>query len=324
MWSWDIATGYESETSPPIAWPVMKKALFVSNPRAGSVSSRVKEVIVKALEADFKLEVVETAARNHAGELARDAALRDFDAVIAFGGDGTTNETAQGLIGTDVALGIIPGGSTNVIARALGLPRDPVEATAFVASHLRSATSTRINVAKLNERFFLFNAGMGLDAETVRRVENDPEGKRRNHEKLFVRNALKAGLTKYRGVDPMIAMTIEGAEPIHVVTAITCNGAPFTYYRGWPVDVCPGARLDKGLDVFGITRLRARMIPRLVYALFVSRSHIRWRTGSYHHDIESVRLEATVPMPVQLDGDYIGDLDFAELRLVRDGLSLLV
>jgi diacylglycerol kinase family enzyme len=122
----------------------------------------------------------------------------------------------------------------------------------------------------------------------------------------------------------MIAMTIEGAEPIHVVTAITCNGAPFTYYRGWPVDVCPGARLDKGLDVFGITRLRARMIPRLVYALFVSRSHIRWRTGSYHHDIDSVRLEATVPMPVQLDGDYIGDLEVAELSLVRDGLSLLV
>jgi diacylglycerol kinase family enzyme len=158
----------------------------------------------------------------------------------------------------------------------------------------------------------------------VRRVEIDPEGKRRHNEKLFVRNALKAGLTQYRGVDPMISMTVGDAEPVHVVTAITCNGAPFTYYRGWPVDVCPRARLDKGLDVFGITRVRARMIPRLVYALFVSRSHIQWRTGSYHHDIESVTLESTVPMPVQLDGDYIGDLDRAELSLVREGLSLLV
>jgi diacylglycerol kinase family enzyme len=206
----------------------------------------------------------------------------------------------------------------------LGIPRDPVEATAFVASHLRSSTGTRINVAKLNDRYFLFNAGMGLDAETVRRVESNPEGKRRNHEKLFVRNALKAGLTQYRGVDPMISMSVEGAEPVAVVTAIACNGAPFTYYKGWPVDVCPSARLDKGLDVFGIARLRARMIPRLVYALFVSRSHIRWRTSSYHHDIESVTLEATVPMPVQLDGDYIGDLERAELSLVREGLSLLI
>jgi len=302
----------------------MKRVLFVSNPRAGSVSARVKEVIVKSLEADFKLEVVETAARNQAGELAREAVDRGFDAVIAFGGDGTINETAQGLIGTDVALAILPGGSTNVIARALGVPRDPVEATAFVASHLRSSTRSRINVAKLNDRFFLFNAGMGLDAETVRRVESDPEGKRRNHEKLFVRNALKAGLTQYRGIEPMISMTIEGADPVNVVTAIACNGAPFTYYRGWPVDVCPKARLDKGIDIFGISRLRARMIPRLVYALFVSRSHIRWRTASYHHDIESVTLEATKPMPVQLDGDYIGDLSRAELSLVRGGLSLLV
>ena len=279
---------------------------------------------MKALEADFKLEVVETAARNHAGNLAREAAGRGFDAVIVFGGDGTINETAQGLVGTDVSLAIIPGGSTNVIGRALGVPRDPVEATAFVASHLRSSTSSRINVGKLNDRFFLFNAGMGLDAETVRRVESDPEGKRRNHEKLFVRNALKAGLTKYRGIEPMISMSIEGAEPVNVVTAIACNGAPFTYYRGWPVDVCPGARLDKGLDIFGISRLRARMIPRLVYALFVSRSHTRWRTASYHHDIESVTLQAKWPMPVQLDGDYIGDLNRAELSLIRDGLSLLV
>jgi diacylglycerol kinase family enzyme len=302
----------------------MKRVLFVSNPLAGSVSARVREVIVKALEADFKLEVVETAARNHAGDLARDAVDRDFDAVIAFGGDGTINETAQGLIGTDVALAILPGGSTNVIARALGVPRDPVEATAFVSSHLRSATTTRVNVAKLNDRFFLFNAGMGLDAETVRRVERDPEGKHRNHEKLFVRNALKAGLTQYRGIEPMISMTVGNAEPVDVVTAIACNGAPFTYYKGWPVDVCPRARLDKGLDVFGISRLRARMIPRLVYALFVSRSHVRWRTGTYHHDIQAVSLEAKRPMPVQLDGDYIGELDMAELSLVRDGLSLLV
>lgn len=302
----------------------MKKVLFVSNPRAGSVSSRVKQVIVKALEADFKLEVAETTAPNHAGDLARDAVDRDFEAVIAFGGDGTINETAQGLIGTDVALAILPGGSTNVMARALGVPRDPVEATAFVASHLRSSTSIRINAAKLNDRFFLFNAGMGLDAETVRRVESDQEGKRQNHEKLFVRNAFKAGLTRYRGIEPMISMTAPGAEPVDVVTAIACNGAPFTYYKGWPVDVCPGARLDGGLDVFGIRRLRARMVPRLVYSLFVSRSHIHWRAGSYHHDIESVSLEASKPMPVQLDGDYIGELDRADIRLVREALILLV
>jgi diacylglycerol kinase family enzyme len=302
----------------------MKRVLFVSNPRAGSVSSRVKQVIVKALEADFKLEVAETTARNHAGELARDAVDRDFDAVIAFGGDGTINETIQGLVGSEVALGLLPGGSTNVMSRALGVPRDPVEATAFVASHLKSSTKVRVNTGRLNDRYFLFNTGMGLDAETVRRVESDPEGKRRNHEKLFVRNAFQAGLTEYRGVAPMVSMEVTGAEPVNVVTAITCNGAPFTYLGRWPVDVCPGARLDKGLDVFGISRLSARMIPRLVYSLFVSRSHVHWRSTSYHHDVTAVRLRAQKPMPVQLDGDYIGHLDKADISLVPAALSLLV
>ncbi len=100
--------------------PVMKRVLFVSNPHVGSVSARVKQVIVKALEADFKLEVAETAARNHAGDLARDAVDRDFDAVIAFGGDGTINEASQGLVGTEVGLAILPGGSTNVISAGIG------------------------------------------------------------------------------------------------------------------------------------------------------------------------------------------------------------
>jgi len=302
----------------------MKKVLFVSNPIAGAVSSRVKQVIVKALEADFKLEVVETAGRNHAGELARDAVDRDFDAVFALGGDGTVNETAQGLVGTDVPLGVFPGGSTNVMARALGVPRDPVEATAFVASHLKSGTRRLVNAGKLNNRFFIFNAGMGLDAEVVRRGESNPEGKRRNHDALYVRNAFKAGLTQYRGSVPLISLGVDDIDPVDVITATCCNGAPFTYYKNRPVDVCPSARLDKGLDVFGLTRLTARSVPRLVYSLFVSRSHPRWRSSSYHHDVSSVRLRAEQPMPVQVDGDYIGHLDAADIELVPDALHLLV
>lgn len=302
----------------------MKKVLFVFNPIAGTVSSRVKQVIVKALEADFKLEVAETAGRNHAGGLARDAVDRDFDAVFVFGGDGTINETAQGLVSSDVPLGVFPGGSTNVMARALGVPRDPVEATAFVASHLKSGTRRLVNAGKLNERFFMFNAGMGLDAEVVRRVESDPDGKRRNHEGLFVRNAFKAGLTEYRGSVPLISLAVDDHAPVDVITAICCKGAPFTYYKHRPVDVCPNARLDKGLDVFSLGRLRARMVPRLVYSLFVSRSHPRWNSSSYHHDISSVRLRAEQPMPVQVDGDYIGHLDSADIELVPNALHLLV
>lgn len=169
------------------------------------MSRRTRDVIVKALQADFKLETAETEGRTHATELARDAVDRDFDAVVAFGGDGTINEAAQSLVKTEVEFGFIPGGSTNVVARSLGVPRDPVEATAFVASHLRSGTTRVINVGRLNERYFLFCAGVGLDAEVVRRVEADPEAKRRRGEWFFLANALKVAFTQYRARIPRSA-----------------------------------------------------------------------------------------------------------------------
>ncbi len=143
--------------------------MLISNPMAGSVSPRHKEVIVSALRADFKLEVADTEGRNHATELARDAVDRGFDAVLAFGGDGTINEVAQGVIGSDAALGVLPGGTTNVLARSIGIPTDPVDATSYIAHRLRAGQTQRINVGKVNSRYFLFSTGMGLDAEVVRR-----------------------------------------------------------------------------------------------------------------------------------------------------------
>lgn len=301
----------------------MQKVMLIANLHAGSVSARTKEVIVKALQADFKLEVAITARREHAGELAADAVDRDFDVALAFGGDGTINEVAQGLVGTDVALGVLPGGTTNVMARSLGIPTAPVDATAFVASRLRSGTRRRINVGQVEHRYFLFSAGMGLDAEVVRRVEADPEEKRKKREWLFLSNALRAGLTTYRGKDPIIDLRF-GAEQHNVMTAVVCNGRPFTYFKRFPVDVCPGATLDAGFDVFGLKKLSAATAPRLAWSLFVSRSHMRWRTSVYEHDLEEVSVASPEALPVQVDGDYVGDWKTATFRLKRRALDLLI
>jgi diacylglycerol kinase family enzyme len=302
----------------------VEKVLLISNARAGSVSVRTKEVIVKALSADFKLEVADTEARNHASELARDAVDRDFDAVLVFGGDGTINEAAQPLVGSDVALGILPGGSTNVMARSLGVPRDPVDATAYLASHLRTSTKRRINVGRANDRYFLFSAGMGLDAEVVKRVEADPEAKRRRGEMLFVSNAFGVGFKEYRGADPMITMEIEGHEPQRVVHAVCCNARPFTYFKSFPVDVCPGASLDGGLSVFALSKIRTGTIPRIVWGIFVSRSHPRWKIANYHDDLNGLSLVADRPLPMQVDGDYVGEWDAARIVLLEGALDLLV
>ncbi|HYO61126.1 MAG TPA: diacylglycerol kinase family protein [Actinomycetota bacterium] len=302
----------------------MRRVLLIVNARAGSVRARTKEVIAKALSADFKLDVADTMSRNHASELAADAADRGFDAVIAFGGDGTVNEAAQTLVGTDVALGVLPGGSTNVLARSLGIPRDPVDATAYVAGRLRAGSRRSINVGDIGGRYFLFSAGIGLDAEVVKRVEGDPEAKARSAEWTFLRKALAAGVGEYRGQEPWLTVEVEGQEPLRALLAICCNGRPFTYFKRFPVDVCPEATLDGGLDLYSLRKVRLGTVPRIAWSLFVSRSHVRWRTGRYDHDVEHVTLRADRPLPVQVDGDYIGEQQTASIRLVRQGLDLLV
>ncbi len=298
--------------------------MLISNAMAGSVSVRAKEVIIKALQADFGLEVADTARRDHATALAGDAVDRGFRAVLVFGGDGTINEVAQALIETDTGLGILPGGSTNVMARSLGVPRNPVDATAFLASRIRTGSARRVNVGKAKSRYFLFSFGMGLDGEVVRRVESDPIGKRERGEWLFVSNAMRAGLTQYRGLEPCITLRVDDNEEQRVMTAVTCKGRPFTYFKRFPVDVCPTAQIDLGFDVLGFRRLRASTVPRLVWSLFVSRSHPRWRKTVYHHDVERVRLRADRLLPVQVDGDYIGEWNAADVSLLRNALDLYV
>ena len=297
--------------------------MLISNPRAGSASPRTREVISKALAADFKVEVEETTARAHATELARDAVDRGFDAVIVFGGDGTINEVMQSLVETDVALGILPGGSTNVAARSLGIPANPVEATAFLSERLRSRTPHRVNVGRFGPRYFLFSAGLGLDGEVVKRVEAEPDGKGRNHDWLFLRHALRAGAGPYRAMEPSISMSVDGGEPERVLLAICCNARPFTYLKKIPVDVCPQAHLDGQLDVFGLASIKLGTIPRIAWAVLASGSHIRWRSARYHHDVRSISLKADQPLPAQADGDYIGEFEGAEIALVPNALDLI-
>lgn len=311
-------------TLTPVESAPVRRALLISNAAAGSVSARTKEVIVKSLHADFNLEVAETQRRGHASELAHDAVGRNLDAILVFGGDGTINESSQALVGSDVALGLLPGGTTNVMARSLGVPRNPVDATAYAAANLRSGTRRRINVGRLNERYFLFSAGIGFDAEVVRRVESDSEKKRRRGEWWWLSNALRVAVTQYMGATPAITVCAHEAKPGRVVLMICANGRPFTYFKRWPVDALPEARLDGGLDFFGLSRVSPPTIPRIIYSLFVSRSHIRWKTGFYRHDTDGCLLEADHPMPLQVDGDYIGRSDRAEFALVRDALTLLV
>jgi diacylglycerol kinase family enzyme len=301
----------------------MKSVLLIANPNAGNMGDGLFRKVQDTLVGDFRLEVSETSERSDATHLAADAVASGVDAVVALGGDGTVNEVAQSLVHTDVALGIIPAGTTNVMARSVGIPADVVGASAFLASRLESGARKRINVGRIGERYFLFGAGMGLDAEVIRSVETRPERKRRLGHFFFLQEAVSTA-ARYRAAEPRIAVTVDGIDQGRFLLALIANAGPFTYFGRRPLHVFPDVRLHKGLDVFALSRIGRGTVPRLAWAFFVSRSHLHWSHSNYHHDVTSVELRAPAPVPVEVDGDYIGEWDRANVALIPSALDLLL
>src|SRR5207342_3056003 len=148
------------------------RVLLVVNPVARTVSKPTLAVIEKALSADFRLEVSETKERGHANEIAAQAVHEGIDLVVVFSGDGTINEVVNALAGTEVALGIIPGGATNILVRALDLPTDPVEATGVLIGKALDDQAFKLHLGRADGRYFAVNCGAGVDAAAMQRMDD--------------------------------------------------------------------------------------------------------------------------------------------------------
>ncbi|MDQ2837547.1 MAG: diacylglycerol kinase family lipid kinase [Actinomycetota bacterium] len=236
------------------------RVLVVSNPRATSTTVRQRDVLVHALAADAKLEVEETANRGHAAALACRAMRDGVDVVVALGGDGTVNEVVNGLLTDGVhpgvpALGIVPGGSTNVFARALGLPNDPVEATSVLIDAMATGRSRRIGLGMADERWFLFTAGFGYDAAVVAAVEAHRRRGRTSTHSLYVRTAVRTFFGEDRR-HPRISLELpDGSSVDDLYMALVNNCDPWTFLGNRPVSPTPQASFDAGLDVYARTRM---------------------------------------------------------------------
>src|SRR5919108_4348754 len=139
-----------------------------------AISRRTRPLAAKVaarLAVDLKVESVETSHRLHAVDLVREAVADGFDAVIAFSGDGTVNEAANAVAGTDVALGVLPGGATNVLCRHLGYPMSLPAATAELARRAREGKRRLLRIGSLNGRYFTVAGGVGVGAEFFSHIE---------------------------------------------------------------------------------------------------------------------------------------------------------
>jgi len=305
----------------------VRRLLLISNSNASTVTRRVREVITKALSADFDLRVANTKRGGHATYVARGAVHEGVDLVVALGGDGTVNEVANGLAGTDVPLGILPGGGTNVFARTLGIPRDVIEATTLLLQNGTSGAEPRtVPLGRADGRYFAFTCGLGVDGAIVRQVERRQRLKKAVGEWYFVWSGLRTYFTGFDRRRPTVRLSW-GPDLEHrregLYFAICQNSDPFTFLGDRPFRLCPQADLDGGLDLLSSDSMRVRTILPTVLRAFGSARHVGRRHLVYLHDERRILVECSEPLPMQMDGEFLGDRTRVELDVVPGALRVL-
>ncbi|MCU0267417.1 MAG: hypothetical protein MUF83_02100 [Acidimicrobiales bacterium] len=302
------------------------KLLLVVNSSASSVTARARVVIAKALSADHDVTVAETSRRGHATRLARGATADGTDVVVVLGGDGTLNEAANGLAGSHTALAALPGGSTNVFARTIGLPDDPIEATGVLLDALARRAVRRVGLGSVNGRYFLFHVGIGFDAAVVAQVERRSSLKRYASHPLFVYAAITSWLRHYDRSRPRFAVHhADGSMVDDAYFAVCCNTNPYTYLGTRPLDIAPEATLDRGLVLVSVRSLGLASILGLAGRALAGGGRIRHSHAvDYRVDLTEAVIEGYGPFPFQVDGDYLGEVERLTLRHEPAVLDLLV
>ena len=300
------------------------RILLVVNSFASSVTARNTVVVHRRLARGHDVEVVETNRRGHATRFAHDAARRGVDVVIGYGGDGTLNEVATGIAGTDTALGVLPGGSTNVFARTLGMPNDPVAAAHLLAGGLDAGDLRPIGLGRVNGRFFCFHTGIGFDAAVVRAVEERASLKRWLGHPLFIWAGVSTWARGYDRDEPHFRLDADGHGVIDDgYFSIVLNTNPYTYLGNRPLDLSPAATLDRGLVVLTFRTMRVSSILRGLGSALggggvtTSDDLVEWR------DVDRMVVSHDEPFPYQLDGDYLGNVDRLEFDHVPDAVQLV-
>lgn len=302
------------------------RVLLIVNATASSVTARTRVVIQKALGADHDLEVAETSRRGHAARLARGAAAEGVEVVAVLAGDGTLNEAADGLVGTDTALAPLPGGSTNVYARSLGLADDPVEATSELLDSLDRKSFQRIGLGRIGDRHFLFHCGVGFDAAVVEAVERRAAFKRYAAHPLFALAAFDTWLRTYDHSRGRFSVTLDTGETIPGATfVIVSKTSPYTYLGHTPFTVAPAANLDSALSFTILTVRRTSAILSIAARALVSPKLLhRHRNVIQRDGVTAATVSDQEPFPYQVDGDYLGDVRRLDFSYVPDALTLVV
>lgn len=308
-------------------------------------------MLARSLGDALDLDVVETAYRGHAKTLARQARDAGVELVIAHGGDGTVNEVVNGLLaehdehrptvaavatgqanatsaGLDPALGVVPGGSANVFARALNIPRDPMQATTHLLDAIQAGRGRRIGLGRVDSRWFTFNAGLGWDADVVADVEQHrlthPAASPWLYARAAFQNYLRATSPFRRSERPVLEIVLPGEEPANGFQfAFVSNTDPWTYLGPRAVRLNPGCAFDSGLGLFALRDLGPITVARHIAQALRERGQTRGGNLLRRDNVESVRVMCARPVRLQVDGDYLGRRREATFTSVPNALRVI-
>jgi diacylglycerol kinase family enzyme len=296
------------------------KLVLVVNPFASRVTQAKLAAVHEVLAGVGETQVLMTERPGHATELVAEACSAGVDAVLVFSGDGGFNEALNGLE-ADIPIGFLPGGGTSVLSRALGLPADPVRAARQLGEAIEQQRTRRITVGRVNGRRFAFGAGIGLDAEAVRRVDRmgrTDEGRRPGD--LAFALAIVRALAVTRGhMEPRLEIKGIG----RAAFAIIANGTPYTYAKRIPLPIAPEAQFELGLDLVAPVRLRRRSLLNTATSVLTGRVQNRGAV-LYGHDIDRLEVVCDEPMPLHADGEDLGDVEEVVIEAERNAVSVLV
>lgn len=316
-----------------------RRGLLIANPHATSTTPQVRDVITRALDRALELQVVTTTHRGHAASLAGEAAAAgDLDVVITLGGDGTINEVVNGLLesGRDrlPMLAAIPGGSANVMARALGFPNDAVEATGMILESLRGDSHHTIGLANAryldqsavaHSQWFTINAGLGLDARVIAAMEAQREDGHAATPLRYIRTAIGEYVRDTERRNPALTLHRPGQAPVEgLALAIVQNTSPWTFFGPMAINPCPRASFDLGLDLFAPHSLGLPSTVRFGLRMLRG-SHADGVEGKLTllHDVPELRFTASPPTELQLDGDGMGLVSDITFRSAPNALRIV-
>jgi diacylglycerol kinase family enzyme len=303
-----------------------KRMLVIVNPYATTVSDRLKSLVVYALQGRYEVDAIDTEARGHATVLCREAAQEGYDVVVAFGGDGTVNEAANGLMRSPTPLTCLPGGATNVYCRMLGVPADIVDATEHLLRLADDFEPRQVDLAHVNGRAFTFSGGLGLDAAVVRRVDAHPRLKARLKQWYFTWAGVTTFAKDYVVHPPRLEAHL-GGQVVAGVTVIVQNGDLYTYFGKRPLRLAEDVALDDGtVGAVVLERSAPIDMPTVTARLLSPRlrmvDHRRVTGCITSEDFRVVSADGR-PVPLQVDGDYIGDVTEARFGVWPGALRVV-